>query len=338
MIGVFNDVIDYLTDDIDSTIINKLQQEFDHEKEYISIDKKIEDSKQAVTSFKSSPEGKKRSTLLTRFNLQEKQIKSGAPVINALSVSEITEYQTLDKKWKEVTRPRDRLNQKKKDIKETLDAYCLGRKRDPNSIHNQVEDYWKTKGMDRGKAFGGKFDGKDARKVMEKPGTMFDEGLRAILINGKRNTIEDTYITDLCDDVTVLMGDWNDFFSLLQQEHPTEAERGSAQQVADKVMEAHYNLLGNKTPKVHIAGAHAIEHYLRHRPGLMRLLVEHWVEQNHQESSKIENRFKRVPDLEARANFTAAARHAANNAEVQKRKRDVRSDTSRGKYKKSSTA
>jgi len=169
---------------------------------------------------------------------------------------------------------------------------------------------------------------------MEKPGEMFDEGFRAILIDRKRNTIQDTYITDLCDDVTALMGDWNAFFSLLQQEHPTEAERDSAEEVAEKVVKAHYALLGNKTPKVHIAKDHAIDHYLRLRPGLMRLLIEHWVEHNHQESSKLENRFNRVPKFEARANFTAAARHAANNAAVKIRITEVNSKASRGKYKR----
>ncbi len=91
---------------------------------------------------------------------------------------------------------------------------------------------------------------------------------------------------------------WNSFFSVLQKEEPTEDERKSARGIAQSTVYAYYALLKNKTPKVHVAEDHAVDQYLNLRPGLLRLLVEHWVEQNHQESAKIENRFKRVPRLE----------------------------------------
>ena len=58
----------------------------------------------------------------------------------------------------------------------------LNRKYDPTSTCNKIEDHWKSKGLDRGKAFGGKFDGKDARRVMNDPGKIFDEQIRDIMI------------------------------------------------------------------------------------------------------------------------------------------------------------
>ncbi len=127
------------------------------------------------------------------------------------------------------------------------------------------------------------------------------------------------------------MGHWNSFFLLLQQEAPTVEERNSAHQVAQTAVDAHYALLKNKTPKVHVAEDHAVEQYLRLRPGFMRLLIEHWVEQNHQTSSKIENMYKRVPSLPNRADFAAKERHARNNAEVKKKISRVHGNSSQVK-------
>ena len=148
MIVVFNDILDYLTDLIDTTIIRKQECELVKEIEYEDIDKCIEQLKQAVSLFNAYPDGKRRSKLVSQYNSQEKQVKSGVPVTTPLSVDEIAEYQCLQKKWQEVTKPRDVGNDKKKAIKELLDAYQLKRKHDLSSVHNQVEDYWKTKGMD----------------------------------------------------------------------------------------------------------------------------------------------------------------------------------------------
>ena len=115
MIGVFNDILDYLTDLIDTTIIRKEECELVKEREYEDIDKCIEQLKQAVSLFNASPDRKRRSKLVSQYNSQEKQVKSG--VTTPLSVDEIAEYQCLQKKWQEVTKPRDVANDKKKPYK-----------------------------------------------------------------------------------------------------------------------------------------------------------------------------------------------------------------------------
>jgi len=118
------------------------------------------------------------------------------------------------------------------------------------------------------------------------------------------------------------------------QENPTEMDRATVRQVTDTAVNAHFALLRNKTPKVHVAEEHAVAQYMRLRPGMMRLLMEHWVEKNHQDSAKIEHNFKRVPNLQSRANFVAGARHAANNSLIKKRVAEVDLQTGRGQYKK----
>ena len=95
LIGIFNDVLDYLTDVIDPIIIDKHECEIGKEKEYEAIEEWIEGYKKAVSAFKDTPDGRIRSKLVTQYNLQEKQVKSGVPVTTPLSVVEITEYQRL---------------------------------------------------------------------------------------------------------------------------------------------------------------------------------------------------------------------------------------------------
>ena len=41
------------------------------------------------------------------------------------------------------------------------------RKQDKTSIYNKIKAHLASKGLNRGKAFGGKFNGKDAMKAME---------------------------------------------------------------------------------------------------------------------------------------------------------------------------
>ena len=95
------------------------------------------------------------------------------------------------------------------------------------------------------------------------------------------------------------------------------------QQVTDTAVNAHFALLGNKTPKVYVAQEHAMAQYLHVRPGMMRLLMEHWVGKNHQDGAKIENNFKHIQNVQARANLSAGARQAANNSKIKKRVSEV---------------
>ena len=281
----------------------------------------------------ATADGRRRSTLVTKKNKQDKQLQKNQPVDSPLSVSEMEEYIDLQKKFGNLTKPRDDKNQQKKNYKLLLNAHKLARKRDKNSVHNQLERHAKSNGLDRGKAFGGKYDGKVARAVMEDPGKIYN-GMRDILKNSRESSVEEDFIDTLLDDVIELMKAWNEFFSLLQQEEPTDEERSRAKSVADNAVKKHYALLKNKTPKAHVAEDHAVDQYLTFRRGFVRLLIEHWVEQNHQEGYKIEQQFKRVPGHEAKADFTAKARHRSNNAEIQTKIKWVDGKNSRGKYKK----
>ena len=334
MIGIFNDIDEFVLDFIDTLLIDHDPQEKVLRDEYSKIDEVIDALKLEVdTWMKSSPEGRRRANLTKRKNKQDKQIKDGVRVENPLTVEEIAEWQRLEKMRLEMANRRDGKKKEKTNIREKIDAYTLARKNDPTSLHNKLEDYFRMKKLDRGKAFGGKYDGKVARAVMEQPAVVYDEGFKKILKDARRESVSEAQIDTLVADVVHLMQCWNEFFSLLQQAKPTEDERARAPEVAQKAVRAHHKLLKNITPKVHVAEDHAVDQYLRVRPGLMRLLIEHFVEKNHQDGYKIEKQFNHEPSLQRRANFTAAARHAANNGAIQAKVAEVNAPI-RSKYKK----
>ena len=117
---------------------------------------------------------------------------------------------------------------------------------------------------------------------MENPEEIYD-GVRDILKNRRTPNVGEEYIDDLCNAVIVVIHSWNAFFSTLQQKVPTEEEKTKVQAIAEKSVRKHQALVKNLTPKVYLADAHAVDQYLRVRPGIIRLITVHWVERNHQE-------------------------------------------------------
>ena len=145
MIGIFNDIIDYFTNQFDRHIVEKGDDELKLQEDYEKLDDIIQLLRSSVEVFNKSAEGRKRSGLISRYNIQQKQSKEGETVTNALSVADVEEYQMLQQKFIDATKPRDNAVSKKKDMKVKLEVYCLNRKYDPESAHNQIEDNWKDK-------------------------------------------------------------------------------------------------------------------------------------------------------------------------------------------------
>ena len=104
-------------------------------------------------------------------------------------------------------------------------------------------------------------------------------------------------------------------------------------------MNQHIDLVKNITPKVHIAEDHAVNKYLCLWPGLVRLLIEHWVEWNHQDGFRIEDQFKRERNLGRRAEFVAGRMHEMSNVGIRQKITQVHNTGKRktnvpGVYKK----
>ena len=76
----------------------------------------------------------------------------------------------------------------------------MARKQDKKSVHNKIEGHLSSNGLDRGRVFGGKFNGKDARKAMENPHLVFD-GLRGIVKENKNTAYSNADIDVLVDQI-----------------------------------------------------------------------------------------------------------------------------------------
>ena len=102
--------------------------------------------------------------------MMDDRLKAGEPVGNVyLTVEEVERYQHLDNVFSQMCKTRDDLKAEKRKTKGKLDAYRRKRKLDPKIVHNKIERLASNNGLDCGAAFGGKYNGKVARKVMENP-------------------------------------------------------------------------------------------------------------------------------------------------------------------------
>ena len=303
------------------------------------MQEKIQPLMDAVTAWRKTNEGKERSKLLTKKKKMSNAMRDGdVDASSYMTVDDVTRFQYLDSVFNGLCKVRDNKKAERKRMREKLEAYRRGRKIDPLSVHNQMEKHSRAHGLDRGAAFGGKYNGKVARKVMENPTPIYT-GVGDILKARKAPHITNEYIDNLCAQVVLVMKSWNKFFSILQQKTPTAEERATVDKIAKDAVDRHINLVKNITPKVHIAEDHAVDQYLRLRPGLVRLLIEHWVERNHQDGSRIEEQFRRERKIERRADFVAGRMHKMNNASIRQQITKVHSKGKRitdlpGEYKK----
>ena len=131
-----------------------------------------------------------------------------------LSVVEVARFQLLDKEFNSIRKVRDDKKAERRKMKDTLDAYRQKRKQDPNSVHNAIERLACENGLDRGATFGGKYNGKVARKVMQNSEPIYS-GVCAILNARKAEHISDAYIDNLCEKTVTVMKSWNEFFKII---------------------------------------------------------------------------------------------------------------------------
>ena len=148
MIGVFNDIEDYILDVIDCLIIAKSEQELAIGERYEAIDQYIKMFQDNCNAWDKTKDGFLRKKLVARKNKQDAQMVSGAQVEDPLSIDDIGQYQSLQKIRAEKTKERDGKKKEKTDLKEKIDAYRLVRKKDPKSVHNQLERGAKGLGLD----------------------------------------------------------------------------------------------------------------------------------------------------------------------------------------------
>ena len=235
-----------------------------------------------------------------------------------MTAVEVKERQRLTNNKKEYKTNESKEEQKKKDLKQQLKAYQLARKKNKDGALMRLEKISNTHRMDRGKAFGGKYDGTVARHVMRNAKTICKD-FRAELQKMDSNLLKkdtDECLDKLTKDMIELLEAWDKFFTLLHKEKPTQEDKNKAPVLADKAAKKGREMLGNATLKGHIAEIH-VPKYFRDMPnGLFRLLIEHWVERNHQDR-KNEAQHKYIPNAGKKMNSITQREHTIKHPEIQ---------------------
>ena len=201
---------------------------------------------------------------------------TGTQTFNLVTAVEIKERQKLTNNKKEYKTNESKEEQKKKDLKQQLKAYQLARKKNKDGVLMRLKKIGKTHRMDRGKAFGGKYDGTVVRYMMRNAKTIYKD-LRAELQKIDSNILNkdtDECLGILTKDMIELLEAWDKFFTLLHKEKPTQEDKNQAPVLADKAAKKGREVFCNVTPKGNIAEIHA-PHYFRDMPNrLFRLLIE----------------------------------------------------------------
>ena len=144
------------------------------------------------------------------------------------------------------------------------------------------------------------------------------------------------FLDELTEDMIDLLTYWNDFFVLLHKKNPTQEEKESAQGLADKAVKKLREVLGNVTPKTHVSETHAPKCFLEMPSGLFRLLIEQWLERNHQDGKKLEAQHQHMSNVQQRAESIGKREHQKHHPLIEDRIKAVHAKGARGNYAKRS--
>ena len=336
LLGIGNDIITYFGHVVEWNLILLPEEEKEWQKEVLSLNEKIPDLQAACanwdnTEWNGTTKSKRRSNLMTARRKGQ------------LAQAESDELTLLDDEFKEVRKSRDDAQAKKRELLKKINAGAKARRTPPKDVQTtwylEMEKIYRTNGVVREDYYKKMFAGGPLKKIMDNAEAIFDEA-KVMLRRYKDENVEeiDAKIDAHCDKVVDLLQTWNNFFRILHKESPTEEDFVKLEEVAAEAEEKHRIVRtvvdnSNDVPKPHIAGRHAVEQFREHK-GLLRKMYEQFVEHNHQIELKNENKYKRIPNHEKRAESSAKRRHGDSNSDFARQRRKVNKSTARGKYDK----
>jgi len=125
-------------------------------------------------------------------------------------------------------------------------------------------------------------------------------------------------------------------FNIPHKESPSDDDIKEARILVDEYAAKSRETMKSVTPKGHVAGAHSIDQLIKHRENGLPIVIEQFVERNHQEGSIIDEQCKRIVCKEKRADKHCKRKALHGLASLRKRIKVVNAATSRGKYKQKS--
>jgi len=286
-------------------------------------------TKKAVLDFDKSKEGKQRKKLVTKRNTQEKGLQMTAEEEATLKI--LTDRRTV------LVKARDKLVKEKTDTYKKLDEKIKARRKDDKGWYIPMDQIYRDHGCKREDYHKRQFSGKPLKQIKKEATAIFADA-KKLLRKHKDPSVDDTVIDKLCDNIIDLLTKSYELFQILIEHERKEEDVDKAKVMVKEYMAKWREMMPTVPPKAHIMEDHAVEQFQRHFENGLYLVIEQFVEQNHQNGRRLDDQCKRVPDHQTRANTHCKRKALDGLAVVQKRIKVVHDFWSRGTYAKKKKA
>ena len=240
---------------------------------------------------------------------------------------------SLDNEIKALWKPRDDAKKEQKNLSAKVEDRISGRKTDKDAWHLQMEDIYSDCKIAREDYHKRQFSGRPLRMLLDKASEVMNKA-KDMLKDHLDPDKDEAIIAEVCNEVTEMLQSWRAVFKIVDKKSLAQEDLDDLPGLLETAIDHHRKVKKLLTPKTHTTEDHLIwqlrlhDHY--------PLLVEQFVELNHQIGSKLDSQTKRIVDVNTRANCMARNRTWDSHKDVQVQIRRVHEDprTKRGNYKK----
>lgn len=329
LIGVGNDILDYLIDIVESEIQALPAKEIRMKRELRDMEKEDKEMVEARDYFDSKNEGS--GTELIKKYRQEKRVgTTNKEQMEDDGKQDELEYKTLCKKLEELEADIQKLLQERKDMSTDIDnlrkrkknkregiaAFRKARKTEADSLYSKIDDILSSFQIKRASYHGGDLTGECAKTLMQNANEIMEK-ISVLLLADKSPEcrMEPAAIRKLCTDVSKLLILWDSALSKLHTEWPSEEDCSKAQEFIDAAMKMSRALGISVTVKHHGGESHLVSQMRKLPMGLFEF-DESWGEQYHQKGYSFDMNLRNQGSELRKAKVRAGNERRENRAET----------------------
>ena len=326
VIGVINDCVKYYETRVEYDIIKITIDEKQWRQRLGQLKTLLLPLEAAVNEWQQSDKGTQRRNLMARKRTRGATGFSNEPALKA-------QLDSLDNEIKALWKPRDDAKKEQKNLSAKVEDRISGRKTDKDAWHLQMEDIYSDCKITREDYHKRQFSGRPLRMLLDKASEVMNKA-KDMLKDHLDPDKDEAIIAEVCNEVTEMLQSWRAVFKIVDKKSLAQEDLDDLPGLLETAIDHHRKVKKLLTPKAHTTEDHLIwqlrlhDHY--------PLLVEQFVELNHQIGSKLDSQTKHIVDVNTRANCMARNRTWDSHEDVQVQIRRVHEDprTKRGNYKK----
>ena len=285
-------------------------------------DAAIKASADAVKAFDASKAGKLRSKLVKKNNGSQR----------AMSLEELARMKILLQQRTTLEKARDSAVKQRTDLKKELDEKIRLRRKDADGWHIPMDRIYLKHGCKREDYFKRQFSGRPLKQIKKNAGKIFRDA-KALLMQHKSPSVAEAVIDKLCNDMVILLTRSYKLFALLHKECPDDEDVIHCEALVKLYMSQYREMFKGVTPKAHCIEDHSVDLFIRHMENGLPLMIEQFVERNHQDGRRLDEQCKRIVCPIKRARTHARRKALDGLASINRRIKEVNDATKRGIYK-----